>query len=174
MYSVARLPGISYSRLVVALKHKGKLVDVRPNGLMTKQLERRAYSVRGLANWILDYTDCLGVRHTNMGLNKLVYFAVEALLQQHGILLTNAKIEAWEHGPVFRELYHDFKKHGDQPVTTRSAFFSPVAGRVEIASVVLNDGDRDAVMQALSPIISASAAELRRLSHAEGSAWHSV
>src|SRR5437764_15316942 len=45
---------------------------------------QRAYGVREIANWILDYADRKGISLTNMSLNKLAYFAYERALVEHG------------------------------------------------------------------------------------------
>ena len=141
---------------------------------MTAAYTRAGYSVRGLANWILDLADSVGARHSNMGLNKLVFFAVEALLVRERRLLTNARIEAWEHGPVFREVYQSFRRFGDQPITGRAAFFSPVSDQMEEATAELGPDDAAAVRAALLPLIHRTAFELRGLSHLPNSAWHRV
>ena len=143
-------------------------------GGVNEPLVRADYSVRGLANWILDYADSVGARHTNMGINKLVFFAVEALLLRHHRLLTNAKIEAWEHGPVFREIYQSFRRFGDKPITGRAAFYSVRSGEMEEAIVHLDDLDAAAIRDALSQLIHRSASELRSLSHLPHSAWSRV
>lgn len=135
-------------------------------------LDRPGYSVRGLANWILDLADELGAPVTNMALNKLLFFAVEAIVLERGTLITNAKIEAWEHGPVFREIYQAFKAFGDRPITSRASFFSPASGRVEVSQAAVNPSHTDLLRAELVPLIRLSAARLRYLSHVENGAWH--
>ena len=135
---------------------------------------RLRYSVRGLANWVLDYADELGLNITNMALNKLVFFAFEQILLRQRAIITEAKIEAWEHGPVFREIYHDFKRFGDKPITKRSDFYSVDTGKVEIASLAMEKSIEDFLRSALKPLIHLSAARLREISHEAGSAWHRV
>lgn len=141
---------------------------------MTAAYNKAGYSVRGLANWVLDYSDSVGARHSNMGLNKLVFFAVEALLVRNRRLLTNAKIEAWEHGPVFREVYQSFKRFGDKPITGRAAFFSPASNQMEEATAELAPNDAALIRAALFPLIYKTASELRWISHLPDSAWHRV
>lgn len=143
-------------------------------GGMTTAITRANYSVRGLANWILDYADTVGVRHTNMGLNKLVFFVIEDLLLRNRRLLTNAKIEAWEHGPVFREIYQSFKRFGDKPILGRASFFSARSGEMEEVVAELSPEDAAAVRAALEPLIRKTASELRGISHLPDSAWHRV
>jgi uncharacterized phage-associated protein len=52
-----------------------------------------AYSVKELANWILDFAESRGAKLTNMALNKLIFFAYEYSLVTTGRKLTSAKIE---------------------------------------------------------------------------------
>jgi len=141
---------------------------------MSNSLEQAGYSVRGLANWILDFADARGHRLTNMAINKLVYFAYEAVLLRRKRVLTKAKIEAWDHGPVFRELYQDFKKFGDSAIRGRASFFSVDTGKVEISAVKLDSDDEAEIVQAISPLIGLRASQLRAISHATGGAWDKV
>lgn len=141
---------------------------------MDSEPERLGRSVRALANWVLDYAEELGVHHTNMGVNKLVFFAVESFLLKKGKLITNAKIEAWEHGPVFRELYQSFKAFGNGPVSGRAKAFSPVTHQFEEVGVDLTLEESSFLRVALAPLMSKTAGELRHISHLPGSAWHQV
>ena len=141
---------------------------------MSEEAERLGYSVRGLANWVLDYADELGVHHTNMGVNKLVFFAVEHVLNVKGLLLTDAKIEAWEHGPVFREIYQSFKSNGNGFVKGRARRFSSETETFEEVAITLSLEHNAFLREALRPLMSCSAAELRALSHRVGGAWHKV
>jgi uncharacterized phage-associated protein len=110
---------------------------------------------------------------TNMALNKLVFFAVEKVLIEKSALLTNAKIEAWDHGPVFREIYQAFRK-SDKPIKTRIEFYSVETGRVEVATADVNDELSVILKEALSPLLPFSAPKLRNMSHVEGGPWHQV
>lgn len=137
-------------------------------------VDEAGYSVRGLANWLLDYADGEGYAHTNMGINKLVFFAVRAILIKRKRLLTKAKIEAWEHGPVFRELYQDFKASGDGPVRVRAKSFNTQLRQFEVTKIELDTQDREDVIEAITPLLALSASQLRSLSHVRGEAWDRV
>lgn len=134
-------------------------------------LKKLGISVRGIANWILDYADSLNFSVTNMALNKLVYFAYEKVLLEKGEILTNAKIEAWEHGPVFREVYQDFKRFGDKAIVSRAQFFSIASGGMEVAICDLDDQLEEYLKTVVRPLLPLSASRLRGLSHAKGGAW---
>jgi uncharacterized phage-associated protein len=135
---------------------------------------RLGYSIRGLANWILDYADELRIPISNMAINKLAFFAFEFLLLERGKILTDAKIEAWEHGPVFREVYQSFKHWGDRPIKSRAEFYSVESGMVEIVRQDLDDSTSVFLRDRLRPMLSLSASVLREISHQSGGAWDKV
>lgn len=141
---------------------------------MTAGFERLGQSIRGLANWILDYASSQGVHHSNMGINKLAFFAVEEFLLKRRILITNAKIEAWEHGPVFRELYQSFKSYGNGYISGRARRYYPDLEEFREPTLSLSPHDEEFLKEAIRPYIFCSAAELRAISHRDGSAWHRV
>lgn len=132
------------------------------------------YSIRGLANWVLDYAEEIGAPVTNMALNKLLYFAYEATLLNSKRVLTNAKIEAWEHGPVFREIYQAFKSFGDRPITSRASFFCVATMSPEITRPNLDPSIAAELKTALAPYMRLSASRLREISHRIDGPWFKV
>ena len=132
------------------------------------------YDVRSIANWVLDQADGVGTQLSNMALNKIVYFIIEKALVERGELLTAAKIEAWEHGPVIREIYHSFKTHGDGPITSRAKCFDSATRSMVVAGEAFEDCDTELFEEALEAYIHLTAAQLRALSHQPGSPWHRV
>jgi uncharacterized phage-associated protein len=141
---------------------------------MTPCIDHAGYSIRGIANWILDFAESKGHRPTNMAINKLAFFAFEALLLQRSRVMTKAKIEAWDHGPVFRELYQDFRKYGDRPISGRANFYSVQTGNIETSRVDLHPDDESVLALALTPLVGLRASQLRDMSHIAGGAWHRV
>lgn len=137
-------------------------------------LSRDKISVRSLANWVLELADKNGAPITNMALNKLVYFLVEKVLTERGRLLTDAKIEAWEHGPVFRELYHQFKTRGDKPIADRARYFDISTGTLNPASPGVPSDLAEELEDFIKPLLPWPAAKLRALSHVTDGPWHRV
>jgi len=86
------------------------------------------FDVRAVANFVLDVTTRRGRSITNMHINRIVYFLHADFLVKFNEPLVSARIEAWEHGPVFRELYSEFKKFDDQAITTRAVALDRVTG----------------------------------------------
>lgn len=131
----------------------------------------RTYGVRELANWILDFADARSIKLSNMALNKLVYFAYEHALLHHGRKLTNAKIEAWEHGPVFREVYRSFSHFGSKPINQRATQYNAAKDIIEIATPNIREDDQVILEEAIGALAHLPAAILRDISHASGGPW---
>jgi uncharacterized phage-associated protein len=129
------------------------------------------YGIRELANWILDYGDKQGAGITNMALNKLLFFAYEHALINYSRKLTNAKIEAWDHGPVFREVYRSFKSFGDSPIISRAEKYNSATDRLEVAVAAISDADAIIIEEAVRSLVKLPAYILREISHADGGPW---
>lgn len=82
------------------------------------------YPSKAVANAFLDIAREHGATVTPLKLQKLVYIA-------HGWslgltakpLVSDEHPEAWQYGPVFPNLYHEFKEFGKGPVTKRATEF---------------------------------------------------
>lgn len=132
------------------------------------------YSIKEIANWILDFAEREGVGLTNMALNKLAFFAYEYALVHHDRKLTKAKIEAWDHGPVFREIYSAFKTCGANPIRDRATKYDPNTDRVDKVRPTLASDDEQIMIKALEPLIRLPAYILREISHDSHGAWSKV
>lgn len=53
---------------------------------------------------------------SNLKLQKMLYYAQGYFLALHHKPLFDEKIEAWEHGPVVREVYNAFKKYSSNSI----------------------------------------------------------
>jgi uncharacterized phage-associated protein len=56
---------------------------------------------------------------TNLKLQKLCYYAQGFYLALYDIPLFADPIEAWQHGPVIPNLYHQYKNHGNKAIVTK-------------------------------------------------------
>lgn len=132
------------------------------------------YDVRGIANWFLDKASECNVDLSNMALNKIVYFAVENAIISDGVLLTNAKIEAWEHGPVFREIYHEFKSFEKRSIRSRAKKFDVQTRSMVEAKEVFSMNVINILNKTFEDYGYLTASQLRAISHQPGGAWDTV
>ncbi len=69
-------------------------------------------TAKNVANYFLMINDPdVGELISNLKVQKLVYYAQGFYLAIYDKTLFKDPIEAWEHGPVVRELYNHFKKY---------------------------------------------------------------
>lgn len=148
--------------------------EARRGAFSGAQIAERGYDVRSIANWLITRGRELGLKFSNMSLNKLVYFALERSLVERGVLLTSARVEAWDHGPVFRELYQAFKGAGDRAVDYLASRFSIEEGHMVEAKDHIDARDQELLEGILRRFGSKTAAQLRAASHRRGSPWHAV
>lgn len=129
------------------------------------------YDVRAIANYVLDFADSEERGVSNLHINKIVYFLHADFLAAFSRPLVTAKIEAWTHGPVFRELYHQFKPFGEGYITARATYIEPESGRRVVASCNM-EIDEEAFLGELIPkYVSMSPGALVAKSHVRGGPW---
>jgi uncharacterized phage-associated protein len=131
------------------------------------------FDVRAVGNLVLDVARSRGIDVTNMALNKIVFFVHSDYLVEKNRPLVRAKIEAWKHGPVFRELYHEFKNWDDLPIRGRAKRVNPETGDVEEAKADFGT-EEQYIRDLIDRYVHFSAAYLRALSHRPGGPWHVV
>ncbi|MBS3650812.1 SocA family protein [Pseudaminobacter sp. 19-2017] len=130
-----------------------------------------AYDVRAVANYVLDVADGEGRGISNLHINKIVYFLHADFLATFSRPLVTAKIEAWTHGPVFRELYHQFKAFGESYIVSRATCIDPQTGQRITASCDLTAEDETFLNSILPKYIAMSPGALVAQSHVRGGPW---
>jgi uncharacterized phage-associated protein len=129
---------------------------------------------RAIANLILDMADCRGVTVSNLALNKIVYFLHGIFLARFGRPLIDAKIEAWQYGPVFREIYHQFKKFGDKPINERATVLNAESGEFEVCSYNLEQNEYEFLQDIADSYLKMRPSMLVELSHVRDGPWHNA
>jgi uncharacterized phage-associated protein len=132
------------------------------------------YDVRSVANLILDFADRANSEVTNITINKIVFFLHAWYLAKTGAPLVTAKIEAWNYGPVFRELYWEFKEFGKEKITARATRRNPMTATKEVCAEPIADADLEFLRPLLEKYLKLSAAKLVELSHVPGGPWDQV
>jgi uncharacterized phage-associated protein len=130
--------------------------------------------VRAIANFVLDLAQERRVGVSNLSINKIVYFLHANYLVQFGRPLVTAKIEAWEYGPVFRELYREFKAFGDKAIEGRAFRISPESGLRELCVCNFDRDEVEFLRENTETYLGMSLGKLLDLAHLKGGPWDQV
>jgi uncharacterized phage-associated protein len=84
------------------------------------------FDARAISNYFLDRAEANGTKLTVMTLLKVLYFAHAWHLAKYEKPLVGQPFEAWQHGPVIRVVYDQFKGCGSRPVDKKALSFDPV------------------------------------------------
>lgn len=129
---------------------------------------------RAVANYLLDIADKIGRPITNLAINKVTYFVHGNYLVYFGCPLVDARIEAWEYGPVIREIYHEFKSFKDRPITTRAKSFNLETGEKVTTGYDFSEEEHKFLQPVSEYYLSLRAGYLVDVSHVDDGPWHQV
>jgi uncharacterized phage-associated protein len=74
------------------------------------------YPALTIAKWLIAWAEAEGEELSNLKLQKLLYYAQgHHLAEQHAPLFRD-QIQAWSHGPVVPDVYHEFKDCGSSTI----------------------------------------------------------
>lgn len=132
---------------------------------------RMSYDVRAVANFILDVAEQEHRPVSNLHINKIVYFLHADFLATFSRPLVSAKIEAWTHGPVFRELYREFKKYGSEAIASRATFLDPSSGERRVAQLQFKPEEEEFLVDLVKKYVAMKPSALVAQSHVEGGPW---
>lgn len=132
------------------------------------------YDVREIANLVLDEASRMRIEVSNLAINKIVYFLHAEHLVTYGEPLVDAKIEAWTYGPVFRELYSEFKKYRDAPIESRATRLNPKVGKREVCAIDSREPIVNDLRKWIQVYARLTAFQLMDLSHEKNGPWDTV
>lgn len=98
-------------------------------------------NARDVVEYLLRLSDTEANDITNLKLQKLVYYVQGFHLAMYGEPVFNEPIEAWQYGPVVRELYNTYKGQGNAiiPPAEDYDFSGPVEGRMQELMQEINE-----------------------------------
>lgn len=132
------------------------------------------YDPRQLANLILQVRDGLGIRTTQLEVQKLSFFCHGGWLTKGRGPFVSGYFEAWQHGPVHPTLYREFKRFGSNPITEVAMRKDLLTGtRVPLQQIEDFEARRH-VYEVVSSLSGLSAGQLVERSHAKGGPWDQV
>jgi uncharacterized phage-associated protein len=88
------------------------------------------YDARQIANWFIQRSSKDGRPLSIMSLLKLIYIAHGWNLEMRNAPLFGNKVEAWQYGPVIRDVYNTFRPQGVNISSPSSAYPLEVDGTV--------------------------------------------
>lgn len=122
------------------------------------------HSSRTVAKYLLEKAHKRGLQLTPMQLLKLVYIAHGWMLGLYSRPLIKDDVEAWEYGPVVRDLYRAVKKYRHMPV-------QEVPGAPD---EVLDEREENLIDQVLDIYGDKHGLFLSSITHAPGTPWHTT
>lgn len=132
------------------------------------------FDARSIANFILDYAGKRNLTISNMSINKIVYFLHAEYLLANNKPLISAKIEAWDHGPVIREVYNAFKNFGAGAISDKAIKIDHVLQKKIVVNFELPLEVSLFLLAIMPAYVSQTASQLRSLSHELGGPWDVV
>jgi uncharacterized phage-associated protein len=132
------------------------------------------YDARQVANLVLDTCGELEAEITNLKLLKILYFSYGWYLAAYQRKLFHNPIEAWEHGPVVRSVWQEFRAAGKASIKGRASYLELQTGLRRQAPTSLADTDAAFIRAETREHLAASAWELSSQTHEVGTAWHYV
>ena len=101
---------------------------------------------------------------SNLQLQKILYFShIDVIRAGKGKLIDDSQFEAWDYGPVLREVYNEFSPYGANKLTIKEKVDSSLSDE-------MND-IKDIVDKSIDKYIEKSPWELVTKSHQEEGAW---
>lgn len=129
------------------------------------------YSSKTIADYFIEKAEEEGLAVTPMKLLKLVYFAHGYNLALEDESLIREPVQAWEYGPVIKELYHSVKGYGEKPVREKLGESNMLGFQEETVSDEKTQEILDAVWDAYSKY---DATVLSDMTHMPGTPWNEV
>jgi uncharacterized phage-associated protein len=74
------------------------------------------YQALTIAKWFIAWAEAEGEELSNLKLQKLLYYAQGHHLAEEHQPLFRDQIQAWSHGPVVPDVYHEFKECGSSTI----------------------------------------------------------
>lgn len=133
-----------------------------------------SHNPKAIANFIIKIGRDLDKVPSNLAINKIAYFAHGCYLAKFGEPLIDAKIEAWQFGPVFREIYHEFKRFENRSVTEFAREYDADIDDVVNVGWHLPHDQEKFLEEVITGYLQMSAGYLVRLSHLEDGPWHNA
>lgn len=102
---------------------------------------------------------------TNLKVNKMIYFVQGWSMVLFGDIFFSDAIEAWDHGPVVRNVYDTFKHYGNQRIKEPSP---------EYSSNIFSSEQKRFLADVFLEYDRFTGAALRGMTHRPGTPWSEI
>lgn len=124
------------------------------------------YKAIDIAQFVIEKYEESGVKITNLGLQKILFFIQWYFLKYHNKSCFEDKIEAWQYGPVVPSVYKECRSFGV------NQFLISVFNVGNSRNITKND--RSEIEKVLEILKKYSAWDLVEMTHKEGGSWSKV
>ena len=125
------------------------------------------HDARSVANEIIRHAQDDGKSVTHLQVQKLVYYCHAWMLGLYGEPLLKQPVEAWEYGPVIRDLLVSLRQYGRGPVTQMIDYPAERGERFD-------ERQEDMIRQVWEKYGHLSGGRLSEMTHRVGSPWYRV
>ena len=130
-----------------------------------------------IANIFIERALNAGRHLTQMQLQKLVYISHGWNLAIHNSPLTDDSPEAWDYGPVYRQLWEALRRYGSSPVSRPiqvGDIGSFADNATENITVTLNESEQELVTSVYNNYSKFHAYQLSAMTHEDDTPWHTT
>jgi uncharacterized phage-associated protein len=132
------------------------------------------HDARAIANFFIDRSILKGPPITVMTLLKVMYFSHAWHLAQFGTQLVAQPFEAWQHGPVNRVVYDQFKGMGSNFISTKAKSLDVATATYVSTKYILNDVESKYLSNVFDYYAKFHPFKLSDLTHEEGGPWDTI
>lgn len=132
------------------------------------------YDARAVSNFFLDRASKAGIEITIMTLLKVIYFAHAWHLAKTGDPLIAQPFEAWEHGPVNRVVYDQYKGYRKKPIDKKAVSFDPGSLKYVETAYSFDKDTEDLLQNVFDYYVNFHPFTLSDLTHEKGGPWDTV
>lgn len=142
------------------MKEKWKKISRRLTGSYNF---KGKYTARDVANYIVKECSDHDISITNLQLQKILYYIQVHFLQKENRALFSDDIEAWQLGPVVRDVYDQYSTFGSMDLY-----------EIEKPEVEFTEDERKVIMDITKRKLKLRTWQLTEETHKEGRAWAQV
>lgn len=130
---------------------------------------------RAVANAILLEAWNRGHEISNLKLQKLLFLCHSFyLIKTRHFSLVRGQFEAWQYGPVHREVYDAFKEHAEKPIRNLAESLNPITGEKKPLNIPDCQEIKDTILDVVRFYGGWSAGQLVELTHKKDGPWDYV